>query len=243
VAAPFANIEGSRAAMVFGHKRLGPAAQGIQVVSSTDRQSRKKMQPGRCSICAHADRVSIEIKICEGVALSAISRQWGPSRFALARHAANHISPARRRELAGTGVVADLVEEAAREDRSLLDGYRLNRKIATNRLLACAEIGDTSGLNLMLARLNETYAGIAKLTGQVGQLNVTLNQTNTINNFVGSPEFGELVAVTVNALRDFPEARERVVRAIRDMSDDVAPPAMPMIEGDTAEMVELAGAE
>ena len=150
---------------------------------------------------------------------------------------ANHVTPARKAELAGTSVVADLVAEAAREDRSLLDGYRLNRRIATNRLLACAETGDSSGVNLMLARLNETYLGIAKLTGQIGQLSVSLHQHNVVNNFVGSPEFGELVAVTVGALRDFPEARRRVVDAIRDMSGDMAPAlSLPAIEGELADV-------
>lgn len=89
----------------------------------------------------------------------------------------------------------------------------------------------------MLARLNETYLGIAKLTGQIGQLSVSLHQHNVVNNFVGSPEFGELVAVTVGALRDFPEARRRVVDAIRDMSGDMAPAlSLPAIEGELADV-------
>lgn len=206
-------------------------------MSQSDRQSRKKIQPASCGCCRHPDRVQIELKACEGASLTSISRQWGPSRFVIARHMANHVTPARKAELAGTSVVADLVAEAAREDRSLLDGYRLNRRIATNWLLACAETGDSSGVNLMLARLNETYLGIAKLTGQIGQLSVSLHQHNVVNNFVGSPEFGELVAVTVGALRDFPEARRRVVDAIRDMSGDMAPAlSLPAIEGELADV-------
>ena len=209
-------------------------------MSQADRQSRKKIQPASCGCCRHPDRVQIELKAMEGASLSAIAKQYGPgrglSRWALSRHMANHVTPARKAELAGTSVVADLVAEAAKEDRSLLDGYRLNRKIATNRLLACAEVGDTSGLNLMLARLNETYLGIAKLTGQIGQLSVSLHQHNTtINSVIGSPEFGELVAVTVGALCDFPDARRRVVDAIRTMSGDVAPAlSLPSIVGELA---------
>lgn len=205
-------------------------------MSKTDRPSRRKMQPGRCLVCQHPDRVQIELAICEGVALTAIAKRWsGPSRWALARHASHHITPARKLELVGSSAVVELVEAAAKEDQSLLSGYALNRKIATNRLLACAEVGDTGGINLMLARLHENYAGVAKLTGQVGNLSLVLNQNNTTISFDTSPAYLKLVEVVLEELRDLPEKRANIIRAIRNIEDsepEREPPPVPMIEGE-----------
>ena len=202
-------------------------------MSQADRQSRKKIQPGSCGCCKSADRVSIELKVCEGVSLSAVSKQFGPSKFAIARHMKGHVTPARRLELAGSGEVLKLVEAAAREDQELIKSYVLNRKIATNRMMACVELGDVGGINLMIARINDTNAAIAKLTGQVGNLNLTLHQTNVVNNFVGSPEFVKMVALSGQALIAFPEARVALMDAYRDFGSDAAPAlSLPMIDGE-----------
>lgn len=202
-------------------------------MSQSDRQSRKKIQPASCSICRHPDRVQIELKACEGVSLSAIAKQFGPSRFAIARHMKSHVTPARRLELAGSGEVLKLVEAAAREDQELIKSYVLNRKIATNRMMACVELGDVGGINLMIARINDTNAAIAKLTGQVGNLNLTLHQHNVVNNFIGSPEFVKMVALSGQALIAFPEARVALMDAYRDFGGDAAPAlSLPMIDGE-----------
>jgi hypothetical protein len=209
--------------MVFGHKRLGPAAQGIQVVSATDRQSRKKMQPGRCSICTHADRVQIERLACEGAALDKIAKTFpGITRFSIKRHLANHVSDKRKGELlAGSGEIDDLIKGALKEDRKLLDYFRLTRGIIAKRMLACAEASDTHGVNLMIARMHENLIGIGRLTGEIGQLGVTLNQTNNtiVNNFETSPAFIRIVEVVLEQLRDYPELRANVARAVREIGD------------------------
>jgi hypothetical protein len=206
-------------------------------MTKTERPTRKQMQPGRCSICQHPNRVQIERLACEGAALEKVAAAFpGTTRFSIKRHLSNHVSDKRKCELlAGEGRIAALAEAAAKEDRSLLDYYILNRGIAANRMLACAEAGDTHGVNLMLARLHENYAGIARLTGQIGQLSLTLNQTNnTTFNFETSPAFVRLVEVVLDQLRDHPELRANVARAVREIGEP-APTSEPlMLEGELA---------
>jgi hypothetical protein len=176
--------------------------------------------------------------------MDSIAKEYpGITRFSIKRHFDNHVSDKRKCELlAGSDQIATLVSAAAKEDRSLLDYYILNRGIAAKRMLACAEAGDTHGVNLMLARLHENYAGIARLTGQIGQLSLTISQTNNVtNNFVGSPAYLKLVEIVLEQLRDLPERRAAIVAALRDLGDDAETPrpnAPALIEGEVLADVE-----
>jgi hypothetical protein len=218
-------------------------------MSKTERPTRKQMQPGRCSICTHVDRVRIERLACEGAALEKVAAEFpGITRFSIKRHLLNHVSEKRKGELlAGSGEIDDLIKAAAKQDRSLIDYFRMTRGIIAKRMLACAEASDTHGVNLMIARMHENLAGIGRLTGQIGQLSLTLSQTNnlTVNNFETSPAFVRLVEVVLDQLRDHPELRANVARAVREIGDGAsgpngsayaAPPAM--IEGEVLAHVE-----
>jgi hypothetical protein len=170
--------------------------------------------------------------------MESIAKQFPPiTRFSIMRHFANgHCSPKRQAELlAGSGELDELIKAAATQDRSLLDYFHLTRGIIAKRMLACAEASDTHGVNLMIARMHENLAGIARLTGQIGQLSLVLNQNNsvTVNNFETSPAFVRLVDVVLEQLRDYPELRANVARAVREIGDAPAPEPV-LIEGELA---------
>jgi hypothetical protein len=211
-------------------------------MSATERHSRKQIQPGRCTVCSSSDRVSIELARCGGASLDSVARQFKVSRWAIMRHFNGHVSNERKSELLAGDAIANLAEMAAKEDRSLLSYYQMVRGVLAKQFLTCAEVSDRTGTALLAGKLHENFAAIGRLTGELNQLSMTLNQHNTTTiNFVGSPAFTQLVEGVLSALRDFPEARMAVARAIRDLSDATPPPngsrfaAVPaLIEGELA---------
>jgi hypothetical protein len=200
-------------------------------------------RPGRCSCCSHPERARLEMMRLGGASQEAVAKAFGVSRFSVLRHMKSHVTPKRKSELlAGSGAIAELVEAAAKEDRSLLDYYIMVRGIAAKRLLACAEANDTGGVNLMIARLHENFSGIAKLTGQVGQLTIKLSQTNNLFNIETSPAFISLVEAVLDELRDEPEKRARIIQRVRGLSDAASSALGPNGSADTpAPVLEIEG--
>ena len=76
-----------------------------------------------------------------------------------------------------------------------------------------SEIGDGNALALLAGRLHENLRDCARLTGELQQGPLL----NVQNNVLVSPDYARAIAVIVSAVAPYPEAREAVIAALRDL--------------------------
>jgi hypothetical protein len=149
----------------------------------------------------------------------------------LRRHWINHVSAeARTAYIAGPGATKDQLEEiVADESLALIDHYRIVRSALYKGFAAASELGDGNALALLAGRLHENLRDSGRLTGELqhGPL------LNIQNNVLLNPDYTKAIARIVSAVAPYPEAREAVIAALRDL--DAANAAAPMLEGRRAE--------
>ena len=179
---------------------------------------------GKCTICAHSERLRIELLRAAGVSLDALAAKFDVSRDAIWRHWTHHVTvEAKGRFLAGPGDVATLAEKATAEGDSVLDYLKMVRSTLVAQLAAVTEAGDARSATYVAGQLTRTLEVYARVTGEVGQLAQTLNVTNVA--VLGEhPEFLRVQAALLRALGPFPDARAAVVSALREL-DETAPVA------------------
>jgi hypothetical protein len=170
--------------------------------------------------------VRIERYLAAGASIKEAARKFDIDYHALRRHWRNHVSAeARASYVAGGGASKDQLEEfVADESLGLIDHYRIVRGPLYNRFSAAAELGDSNSLALLAGRLHENFRDCARLTGELqrGPL------LNIQNNVLVNPDYTRAIARIVSAVAPYPEAREAVIAALRDLdSDSAAGPALP----------------
>ena len=142
------------------------------------------------------------------------------------RHWINHVSPeARAAYIAGTGATKNQHEEiVADESLALIDHYRIIRGGLYKGFGAASETGDGNALALLAARLHENLRDSARLTGELqrGPL------LNIQNNVLVNPDYSTAIARIVSAVARYPEAREAVIAALRDL--DATSGSSPVLE-------------
>jgi hypothetical protein len=143
----------------------------------------------------------------------------------LRRHWRNHVSAeARAAYIAGVGATKDQLEEiAADETLALIDHYRIVRGTLYKGFGAASELGDGNSLALPAGRLHENFRDCGRLTGELqrGPL------LNIQNNVLVNPDCTRAIARIVSAVAPYPEAREAVVAALRDL--DMASTSAPAL--------------
>ena len=144
---------------------------------------------------------------------------------ALRRHWTNHVSAeARASYVAGAGASKDQLEEfVADESLGLIDHYRIVRGALYKGFSAAAEVGDGNALSLLAGRLHENFRDCGRLTGELqrGPL------LNIQNNVLVNPDYTRAIARLVSAVAPYPEAREAVIAALRDLdAQSSSPPAL-----------------
>jgi hypothetical protein len=121
---------------------------------------------------------------------------------------------ARAAYIAGAGATKDQLEEIV-EDESLglIDHYRIVRGALYNGFSAASELGDGNSLALLAGRLHENFRDCGRLTGELqrGPL------LNIQNNVLVNPDYTRALARIVAAVAPYPEAREAVIAALRDL--------------------------
>ena len=88
---------------------------------------------------------------------------------------------------------------------------------------AAAEVGDSNSLALLAGRLHENFRDCGRLTGELqrGPL------LNIQNNVLVNPDYTRAIARLVSAVSPYPEAREAVIAALRDLdAQGSSPPAL-----------------
>ena len=184
---------------------------------------RKGSRTGRCQGCNHLERVRIERFLAVGASIKGTARKFEIDYHALRRHWINHVSAeARSAYITGTGATKNQLEEVvADESLALIDHYRIVRSALYKGFGAASELGDGNALALLAGRLHENLRDCGRLTGELqhGPL------LNVQNNVLVNPDYTKAIARIVSAVAPFPEAREAVITALRDLeaASDPAP--------------------
>jgi hypothetical protein len=175
----------------------------------------KGSRTGRCQGCSHVERVRIERFLAAGASIKGAARKFAIDYHALRRHWVNHVSPeARAAYIAGTGATKDQLEEiVADESLGLIDHYRIVRGALYKGFSAASELADGNSMALLAGRLHENFRDCGRLTGELqrGPL------LNIQNNVLVSPDYSRTIARIVSAVAPYPEAREAVIAALRDI--------------------------
>jgi len=101
----------------------------------------------------------------------------------------------------------------ADETLALIDHYRIVRGALYKGFGAAAELGDGNSLVLLASRLHENFRDCVRLTGELqrGPL------LNVQNNILVNLDYTRVIARIVSAVAPYPEARDAVVAALRDL--------------------------
>jgi hypothetical protein len=78
---------------------------------------------------------------------------------------------------------------------------------------AASEVGDSNSLALLAGRLHENFRDCGRLTGELqhGPL------SNIQNNVLVNPDYSRAIARIVSAVAPYPEAREAIIAALREL--------------------------
>jgi hypothetical protein len=167
----------------------------------------------------------IERLLAAGASIKAAARKFAIDYHALRRHWRNHVSAeARAAHIAGAGATKDQLEEiVADESLALIDHYRIVRGALYKGFGAASELGDGNSLALLAGRLHENFRDCGRLTGELqrGPL------LNIQNNVLVNPDYARVITRIVSAVAPYPEAREAVIAALRDL--DAASPSAPAL--------------
>ena len=186
----------------------------------------KGSRTGRCQGCNHVERMRIERLLAAGASIKGAARKFAIDYHALRRHWINHVSAeARATYIAGAGVVKDQLEEVvADESLALIDHYRLVRGALYKGMSVASEVGDNNALALLSGRLHENFRDCGRLTGELQRGSLS----NIQNNVLVNPDYSQAIARIVSAVAPYPEARDAVIAALRDL--DAASTPAPVLE-------------
>jgi hypothetical protein len=185
----------------------------------------KGSRTGRCQGCKHPERVRIERLLAAGASIKGAARKFAIDYHALRRHWNNHVSAeARSAYIAGAGVTKDQLEEIVTDESlALIDHYRIVRGALYKGFGAASELGDGNALALLAGRLHENLRDSGRLTGELQRGPLLNIQSNLLVN----PDYSKVIARIVSAVAPYPEAREAVIAALRDL--DAARASAPAI--------------
>ena len=176
---------------------------------------------GRCQGCNHPERMRIERFLAAGASIKGAVRKFAIDYHALRRHWRNHVSAeARAIYVAGPAAATkdELEQIIADESLGLVDHYRIVRGALYKGFSAAAELGDGNAVALLAGRLHENFRDCGRLTGELqrGPL------LNIQNNVLVNPDYTRAIARIVGAVAPYPEAREAVIAALRDLDAESA---------------------
>jgi hypothetical protein len=188
----------------------------LPIIETDLKMARQKgSRTGRCQGCNHLERVRIERLLAAGASIKGTARKFEIDYHALRRHWINHVSAeARSAYIVGAGATKDQLEAVvADESLALIDHYRIVRSGLYRGFSAASELGDGNCLALLAGRLHENLRDCGRLTGELqhGPL------LNVHNNVLVNPDYTKAIARIVSAVAPFPEAREAVIAALRDL--------------------------
>jgi hypothetical protein len=180
----------------------------------------------RCQGCNHLERQRIERLLAAGASIKGTARKFEIDYHTLRRHWINHVpAEARAAYIAVAGTTKGQLEEiVADEPLALIDHYRIVRGGLYKGFGAASELGDGNSLALLAGRLHGNFRDCGRLTGELQRRPLL----NIQNNVLVNPDYTKAIARIVSAVAPYPEAREAVIAALRDLHAMGA--AAPMLE-------------
>src|SRR6266849_1548345 len=185
----------------------------------------KGSRTGRCQGCNHLERVRIERLLAAGGSIKGAARKFEIDYHALRRHWINHVSAeARATYIAGAGATKDQLETVVADvSLALIDHYRIVRGALYKGFGAASEVGDGNSMALLAGRLHENFRDCGRLTGELQRGPLLNIQNNVLVNL----DYSKAIARIVSAVAPYPEAREAVIAALRDLdAADASVPAL-----------------
>ena len=161
--------------------------------------------PRKCTICEHPQVDEINKALLKGVSLRNIAKQYFVSAASLHRHKEGHL-PAKL-------VKAREAQEVTKAD-SLLDQVIELRDKALSILAKAERAGE---LRTALQGVREAKGCLELLARLQGEL-----QERTTVNVLVNPQWITLRTVILKALDGYPEARQAVARALREVEGDAS---------------------
>jgi hypothetical protein len=167
----------------------------------------------KCTICGHPRRSEVELATARRVGIRQIAQKFGVSQWAVQRHKA-HMPPQLSAALAATGFPTCIDLDALRkaESEGLLQTLVAQRGRLYRLLDAAEEVGDLKAAAAVHGRINDNVTNVAKLLGEI-----TTHSVHTTHNLLIAPEYVQLRAALVNALRPYPDARKAAARVLRSL--------------------------
>ena len=160
--------------------------------------------PRKCTVCEHEKVEEINRLLLKGVSLRNIAKQYSVSAASLHRHKDGHL-PAKL-------VKAQEAREIAKAD-TLLDQVAGLRDKALSILAKAEQAGD---LRTALQGVREAKGCLELLARLQGEL-----QEQATVNILINPQWITLRTVILEVLDRYPEARQAVARALREVESNV----------------------
>lgn len=156
-----------------------------------------------CGVCSHDERRDIEAAIVSGKSRRAVASQYGLSKDGVARHEANHLSPAlkgvvTKREVAGATSALDRLEHLYGRASRVLDAAEAEGKAS----LSLAAVRELRGLVETLARI----------TGELDD-----SPKVAVVNLSSSAEWQTTRAAMLDVLREYPDAGRAVAARLVEL--------------------------
>jgi hypothetical protein len=178
----------------------------------------------RCQVCRHEERWRIELLRAGGASLDSLAAKFNLDRDAIWRHWRQHVTDeAKATYLCGPADMEKLAEKAALEGDSVIDYLRMCRSTLVAQMAAMNDAGDARGAAYVAVQLTKVLEAMARITGELNDLarSATFNISNVTNVAVleQHPIFMRMQASMLRALGPFPDARNAVVAALRDLDE------------------------
>lgn len=162
--------------------------------------------PGKCTICNHPDRGSIDQALLSGASLREVGKRFNVSWQSVGRHQ-------RDSHITATLTQSKMAKELAQAD-SLLSEISNLKKRGLKLLSQAEEEKDIRGACAALKEVRGIFELLAKMSGEL-QAGRTVNNTQNVFN---APVFLEFQNTIMTALEPFPAARIAVSAALKEIS-------------------------
>src|SRR5215467_14477862 len=166
----------------------------------------------RCTICNHPARPQIDLAIATGLSKRAIAERFSVSPDAVWRHGQSHLTPELRAAVATKLLQrdGDMRRVLLEEGTGVVEALKAIRGPLFGLFLVAIDAGDSKAAAALAARLHESLALAAKLTGELApQAGVT------VTNILLSPDFQRLRAELMRVLARHPEVQAEVAAVFR----------------------------
>ena len=166
----------------------------------------------RCTICRHPARPQIDLAIATGLSKRAIAERFSVSPDAVWRHGQSHLTPELRAALATKLLQrdGDMRRVLLEEGTGVVEALKAIRGPLFGSFLVAIDAGDSKAAAALAARLHESLALAAKLTGELAP-----HAGVSITNVLLSPDYQRLRAELMRVLARHPEAQADVAAAFR----------------------------